>query len=198
MSLEYPDFIDPQKAAEGHRIFSGTIALNRMERLKAFLASDEGEVVFTARFDKDSLVGVQIQVEVDAALWLVCQRSLEPYQEMVKRVSLLGVIDDISQEGLLPEGYEATLAEHGRISFLAMVEDELLLALPQVPRSPDISADLMSFDTESGEYGLKDDLPPQVVGQEPRQNPFAGLADQLKEFASNKRPMGSLKGTGKK
>jgi uncharacterized protein len=194
MSLEYPDFIDPQKAAEGHRIFSGTIALSRMERLKAFLASDEGEVSFTAQFDKDSLVGVKIQIEVDAALWLVCQRSLEPYQEVVKRASVLGVVDDIGKEGLLPEGYEATLSEHGRISFLVMVEDELLLALPQVPRSPDLSADLPALGTESGEHGLKDGMTGQVPGQQLRQHPFAGLADQLKEFASSNSP----KGAGKK
>lgn len=189
MSLEYPDFIDPQKAAEGHRTFSGTIALGRMERLKEFLASEEGEVGFTVQFDKDSLVGVKIQVEVNAALWLVCQRSLEPYQEMVKRTSLLGVIDDISQEGLLPEGYEATLAEHGKISFLTMVEDELLLALPQVPRNPDFSGDLPALDVEPDEYGLAKEPP----GHEPRQHPFAGLAKQLKEFSSSKSPTGAGK-----
>ncbi|MDZ4730505.1 MAG: YceD family protein [Xanthomonadales bacterium] len=193
MSLEYPDFIDPQKAAEGHRTFSGTIALHRMERLKPFLASADGQATFTAQFDKDSLIGVKIQIEVDAALWLICQRSLEPYQEVVKRVSLLGVIDDISQEGVLPEGYEAILTEHGRISFLAMVEDELLLALPQVPRSPNLSADLSALETESGEYGLADELAGPKMGQEPRQHPFAGLADQLKEFASNKSPTGAGK-----
>ncbi len=194
MSLEYPDFIDPQKAAEGHRVFSGTIPIHRMDRLKTFLASDEGEVSFTAQFDKDPLVGVKIQIEVDAALWLVCQRSLEPYQELFNRTSLLGVINDSSQEGLLPEGYEGTLAVHGKVSFLELVEDELLLALPQVPRNPD----LPELDAESNEYGWEDGLSEkkagQNVGQQPRQHPFAGLADQLKEFSGTKHKSG----TGKK
>ncbi len=187
MSLEYPDFIDPQKAAEGHRTFSGTIALNRMQRLKDFLTTDVGDARFTATFEKDSLVGVRIQVQVNAVLWLLCQRSLEPYQETVNRTSQLGVIEDISLEGLLPEGYEAILAEHGRISFLMMVEDELLLALPQVPRNPD----LPPMDTEPGE------TEPVVLssGQQPRQQPFAGLADQLKALASNSK---KTSGTGKK
>jgi len=187
MSLEYPDFIDPQKAAEGHRTFSGTIALSRMDRLKDFLAKDVGEARFSATFEKDSLVGVRVEVEVNAVLWLLCQRSLEPYQEIVSRSSQLGVIEDISLEGLLPEGYEAILAEHGRISFLVMVEDELLLALPQVPRNPE----LPPLDAEPGDAEPVGMSP----GQQPRQQPFAGLADQLKAFASNSK---NTTGTGKK
>jgi uncharacterized protein len=189
MSLEYPDFIDPQKAAEGHRNFSGTIALSRMERLKPFLANDNGLVSFSTQFDRDALVGVSIKVEVDTALWLLCQRSLEPYQEVIRRTSLLGVIDDISKESLLPEGYEAILAEHGKVSFLTMIEDELILALPQVPRNPD----LPELEAESGKDPLADTVSvvesEQQLSQQPRQQPFAGLADQLKAFTgSGKKP----------
>lgn len=198
MSLEYPDFIDPQKAAEGHRTFSGTIALGRMQRLKDFLAKDAGEARFTATFEKDSLVGVRVQVDVAAVLWLLCQRSLEPYREIVNRSSQLGVIEDISTEALLPEGYEAILAEHGRISFLVMVEDELLLALPQVPRNPHlapIDADLNeteSFGMSSGRQSRQQ--PGQQPGIQPGQKPFAGLADQLKEFANtSKNGAGTVK-----
>lgn len=191
MSLEYPDVIDPQKAAEGHRTFSGTIALNRMERLKGFLAQDSGEARFTATFDKDSLVGVNIQLEVEAAPWLLCQRSLEPYQEVIHRSSQLGVIEDIADESLLPEGYEATLAEHGKVAFLVMVEDELLLALPQVPRNPD----LPETGAEPDELGVVSAALAQPAKQQTRQQPFAGLAEQLKEFASKG---GNRSVTGKK
>jgi len=184
MSLEYPDSIDPQKAADGHRTFSGTIALSRMDRLKEFLVDDIGEVRFTAVFDKDPLVGVKVQVDVDAVLWLLCQRSLEPYQEVVKRSSLLGVVEDISQEALLPEGYEAILAEHGKISFLVMVEDELLLALPQVPRNPELPELDLTYEESA--------VPVELSDSQPRQQPFARLADQLKEFArSSKKPTGT-------
>lgn len=191
MSLEYPDFIDPQKAAEGHRSFSGTIALGRMDRLKPFLANDDGLVSFSAQFDRDALVGVSVRVEVDTALWLVCQRSLEPYQEVIRRTSLLGVIDDISKESLLPEGYEAILAEHGKVSFLTMIEDELILALPQVPRNPD----LPELEAEPDKYSLADSASVEEPGhqrsQQPRQQPFAGLAEQLKAFAGSGNKSGT-------
>jgi uncharacterized protein len=203
MSLEYPDLIDPQKAAEGHRTFSGTIALSRMERLKAFLAKDIGEARFTASFDKDSLVGVSVQIEVDAVLWLQCQRSLEPYQEVIHRSSLLAVIEDITDEGLLPEAYEATLAEHGKVAFLVMVEDELLLGLPQVPRNPELPELAVELDEKGVVTATPELQTGKLSGQQAaqqavqplRQQPFAGLADQLKEFSSKGKKQS---GTGKK
>src|SRR5688572_23246670 len=138
MSVEYPDFIDPQKAAEGHRSFSGTIALSRMDRLKPFLDRDDGLVRFRAQFDLDALVGVSVKVEVVPALWLLSQRSVEPYQELIQRTSLLRMIDDVSNQSLLPEGNEAILAQHGKVAIHTMREDDLILALPQIRRNLDL------------------------------------------------------------
>ncbi|HKX56013.1 MAG TPA: hypothetical protein VJN01_07930, partial [Xanthomonadales bacterium] len=80
---------------------------------------------------------------------------------------------------------EAILAEHGKVSFLTMIEDELILALPQVPRNPD----LPELEAESDKYSLADSAsveePGQQRSQQPRQQPFAGLAEQLKAFASS-------------
>jgi uncharacterized protein len=102
---------------------------------------------------------------------------------VIDRTSLLGVIEDVADESLLPDGYEAILAEHGKVTFLAMVEDELLLALPQVPRRPD----LPEPGIEPDENGLMSSSAKLAADQEVRQQPFAGLADQLKEFSSKGR-----------
>jgi uncharacterized protein len=40
----------------------------------------------------------------------------------------------------LPEHYDTTLAVDGRVVFADLVEDELLLALPQVPRKPGLDS----------------------------------------------------------
>ena len=50
MSRDFPDFIDPWKAAEGHRVFHGTMPLKKMRRLSLLLASAEGEAGFEACF----------------------------------------------------------------------------------------------------------------------------------------------------
>ncbi len=136
MSREYPDWISPNRAAEGKRVFSGTIPLTRMKRLAALLVDAQGEASFTAAFRTDLEQRIIIDLQVEAALPLVCQASLEVYDEQVNRSSELAVIDDDSEQFELPENYEPVVTENGRLAIASLVEDELLLGLPQIPRKP--------------------------------------------------------------
>lgn len=179
MSREYPDWFDPRKAAEGRRTFTGSVPLVRMERLRPLLANCDGDAHFTARFEFDAQGRVTILIEVEASLPLICQRSLEPYLEPVHRRSLLGVIENLAEESLLPENYEPVLVELGRLAMLDLVEDELLLGLPQVPRNPD--CDAIGFPA-------RDDVSPELATSEtPVRQPFAGLAEQLKKHVQGEK-----------
>jgi uncharacterized protein len=172
MSREYPDWLDPWKAADGRRTFSGTMPLSRMPRLQPLLADSKGEARFSAGFAFDGQGMVTISMEVEAQLPLICQRSLELYQQVVERCSLLGVIEDMDEESSLPGNYEPVVVEHRRLALSDLVEDELILALPQVPRKPDIDGDnsLTGFGETSEDLARKENF----------RQPFAGLADQLK------------------
>jgi uncharacterized protein len=177
MSREYPDWISPGRAAEGKRIFSGTIPLARMKRLAALLVETQGEASFTASFRTDMDKRVIIDLQVEAALPLVCQASLEVYDEQVKRRSDLAVIDHDSEQAELPENYEPVLTENGRLAMASLVEDELLLGLPQVPRKPGLekveySTGGKTFKSEDSQKGA-------------RKNPFAALQDMLKQDKQN-------------
>jgi len=187
MSREFPDFVDPWKAADGRRTFQGTMPINRMKRLESMLAPDpggpndelpaRGEAGFTARFSYDRQGLITIRLDVEAELLLVCQRSLEPYREKVRRHSWLVVIEDIAEQDLIPEQYDPVLVEHRRMALLDIVEDELLMAIPQVPRSPE--SKLMDVSTDG-----KTAIP---SGEEKTQTykPFAGLAGLMKENAED-------------
>ena len=167
MSREYPDWISPGRAAEGKRVFSGTIPFSRMKRLSRELVDAKGEASFTASFSIDLENNVIIDLRVQAALPLVCQASLEVYDEMVNRRSKLAVIDNESQQDDLPDIYEPVMTENGRLAIASLGEDELLLALPQVPRKP----------------GLKPPDPQekgQSSGSQKTYKPFAGLEELLK------------------
>lgn len=173
MSREYPDWVDPRKAAEGRRTYGGSMPMGRMKRLLPLLDQPVGEARFTARFGFDDELRVVIRIEVQAELPLICQRSLGRYIETVRRNSLLGVMDELAEEELLPGHYEPVLAEHGRLALANLVEDELLLGLPQVPRNPE---------TEPVELSLAEP-PSAAVTESPAagRKPFAGLAEQLKK-----------------
>lgn len=170
MSREYPDWVNPWKAAEGNRRFAGTIPLRNMSRLKPLLADDQGEARFEAQFTRDALGWATIQLDVRAELPLVCQASLERYDEPVSRSSLLAVAKDPEQQDELPEHYEATLAEDGRLVFLDLVQDELILAVPQVPRKPGLEEVRFSTDPDGVQAGE----------DEEQKRPFAALGDLLK------------------
>ena len=148
MSREFPDFLDPWKAADGQRRFQGTMPIKRMKRLLPMLApmgeeqdgklSDPGEASFSARFSYDEQDLLTIHLAVEAGLMLMCQRSLVPYCEKLERRSILAVIEDTSEQDELPEIYDPVLVEHRRMALLDIVEEELILAVPQVPKNPDI------------------------------------------------------------
>lgn len=177
MSREYPDWISPGRAAEGKRVFSGTIPVVRMKRLAGLLVNAQGEASFEAAFSTDIDKRVIIDLRVEAALPLVCQASLEVYDEQVKRHSVLAVIDDESGQSELPEDYEPVQTENGRLAIAGLVEDELLLGLPQIPRKPGLVKVEYSTGGEAPES-----VPPQ---EEVRENPFAALQEMLKRDEQN-------------
>lgn len=131
------------------------------------------DVRFQADFahDAQGIVTIRLRVEVD--LPLLCQRSLLPYAEPVRRDTLLAVVESLAEQELLPEDYEPVLVEDGRLALLDLVEDELLLAVPQVPRNPAIGA--IEVSTEADEGGKR----PGGEGQSDSKGPFEGLADLL-------------------
>jgi uncharacterized protein len=183
MSREFPDFVDPWKAADGRRTFHGTMPMKRMLRLEPLLApGDDGQneavlarddAGFTARFSYDRQGLVTIRLDVEAELPLICQRSLEPYREKVKRRSWLAVIEDVAEQELIPDTYDPVMVENRRLALLDIVEEELLLAVPQVPRSPESEEINISTDRKAG--------PSPGAEKVKSHKPFAGLAGLMKE-----------------
>jgi uncharacterized protein len=169
MSREFPDWVNPLKAAEGNRIYRGTIALSNMTRLVPMLTRDSGEVAFEAAFFRDRLGFAVLNLKVSAQLTLTCQASLETYLESVERDSMLAVIVDLKEQDELPGHYEAVLIESGRLEFLSLVQDELILAVPQVPRKPGLEEVQYSTDP-------KEDF--EHLSEEPNK-PFAALGALL-------------------
>lgn len=186
MSREFPDWVDPWKAADGRRVFQGTMPLKWMKRLSPLLAeSDPGggshaereDARFSATFGYDRQGTVTVHLDVQAALPLVCQRSLETYFEKVSRHSVLAVVESIEEQDLVPEHYEPVLAEHGRLALLDLVEDELLLAVPQVPRNPELQA--VRHSTDAGALSVNEGDDDRGDEAERTHRPFEDLAELL-------------------
>lgn len=170
MSREFPDWVNPWKAAEGNRIYRGTIALAKMNRLAPLLAGTEGEVEFSATFSLDGMGWTTVDLEVRANLPLVCQASLERFLLPVERKTTLAVIGDLRDQDRVPGHYEATWTETGQLVFLEIVQDELILGIPQVPRKPGTGE--IQYSTDPDEE--------QELRSEERNRPFAALGDLIR------------------
>ena len=168
-----PEVLDAWRMVAARRGFEGTLPLSQMSRLRDLLCEDgakqtTGEVRFALEFDRDGLQVPYVELRIDAALPLECQRSLQRYLEPVHVVQRLGLIRDEADEAGLPEDYEPLLlSEDGLLRPAELIEDELILAVPVVPLMP-------------GTEEMERDWPVQEEEQQ-QANPFSALAGLKKK-----------------
>ena len=167
----FPSRIDPwQLATEGGRL-EGALALAALPRLATELHRTEGvaDVALVAGIDPR---GVRfIKGTVRTGIELVCQRCLGSLQLVLDTTVSLGLVHSEAEADRLPEDYEPLLVPEGVISVAELVEDELLLALPPIPRHAD------ERDCEANGYRA-----PDRVEQD---QPFAALASLLRDSSTS-------------
>lgn len=123
--------------AKRESVLSGSIELPRLERLVGVLESRTGSVDARLRFRQsggDWTICSIIDVEYDTTVQLSCQRCLGPVDYRVEGGAHLAVLEDASLAQHLAEGFEPLVLEDERLVPLTLIEDEVLLALPLVPR----------------------------------------------------------------
>jgi uncharacterized protein len=132
-----PEVLDAWRMVAARRSFEGSLPLASLPRLRDALCEPEGQVGYRIGFDRDSLGIPYAELHIATELPLQCQRSMQRFLLPVTVVQRLGLVRDESVEAALPEGYEPLLVpEGGALRPAELVEDELILALPVVPRAP--------------------------------------------------------------
>ena len=169
MSANVPETLDAWRMVVARRRFDGQVSLAELTRLQGLVADTDGECSYSLEFGRDEVLRVSyVELTIDTALPLTCQRSMQRFLLPVKVTQRLGLIRDEDEESSLPEEYEALLVpEDGQLRPLDLVEDELVLAVPVVPLSPD------------GEAVDKDWAPSEEETK--KANPFAALAALKKQ-----------------
>ena len=75
-----------------------------------------------------------VELAYSADVQLACQRCLEPVRQRVVGEVSLAVLDSAPDGSQLPEGCEPVELEDGRLSPVHVIEDELIVSLPLVPK----------------------------------------------------------------
>lgn len=140
--------VDPFRFAAEGRQREGRLALAKLSRLADLLVASEGELRwklggFTVRPAESpasaapgKAVEPRLRLEVDGRLELCCQRCLEKLQWPLAIRSVLHPVpagQAIADEELDDDEVDAIEVD-GELDVLALVEDEVLLALPIAPR----------------------------------------------------------------
>lgn len=130
---QLPKKIALDKAVHGQRHYQGSIKTQQMSRLTDMLVDDRGEVEFSLQFDRAAKLLGKAQVKVKAELALMCTISAKKFMFPVDIDSTIGFIDDLAYEDLLGDDMEGSWVEEGLINPLEIIEDELILAVPDAP-----------------------------------------------------------------
>ena len=113
---------------------SGELGLDKLPRLVSLLHSDAGSVRASLRFRQRGDGWLAVELEYQASVQLVCQRCLEPFRhDMAERVDVV-LVDAGSVPAMVPVGYEPFELDEGRLLPTQLIEDELIISLPLVPK----------------------------------------------------------------
>jgi uncharacterized protein len=136
--MSAPASIDTLRFARAGECLSADVPVAALERLSGGLASSDGMVRYR-------LCGVQrngrpcLELVVEARVQMICQRCLEPFSVDVASRSVMPVARDEAQLELWEREdplLDALVAD-AQSDVQTLVEDELLLSLPAVPRHPE-------------------------------------------------------------
>ncbi len=170
-----PDIIDTSSLSKSGagtpkavgREYHGELAVNGMQRLTAALADSDTPALQVRLYIGRDVGGVNyLQGEVQGALHLICQRCLGQMNFPVQKSFRLALVHSEDEVDKLGESYDPLLLLEDRLVVSDVIEDELLLVIPDFPQH-----------AEGETCTLPDYHKAQAtVVMEEKPNPFAALA----------------------
>jgi uncharacterized protein len=136
MSEGWSKLLDIGPLADARADIDFSIPLKEFPRVVPLLAAPDGEARGRVDFSREGRIAVA-KVSVNAQVTLLCQRCLAPLKWPVDSTGRAALVATHAEAARVPETLETVLAPEYRISLRDLVEEELLLALPLVPRHQD-------------------------------------------------------------
>lgn len=191
-----PRKLDMAAFIESGEALAGALAVTELERLAAGLAKDIDlaglpSIIWSAQGSTEpQRTGpphLWLKLTARAELAWECQRCLHAVTDMVEfEQAIRFVSDEASAAEMDADSDDDVLALDRQFDLIELIEDELIMAQPIVPRHAQCPTDvaaLMNDDTAVDETGAAEPpADPQTTTASGRPNPFAVLA------ALKKRP----------
>jgi uncharacterized protein len=172
--VKLPVEIDPFKTAKRKLDYEGFLEIKRLPRFSDATLKVNSDVDVWLRFGTDPQGLVVVQGKALAEVELECQRCSETFSYAIDVEFTYSPVCDESQVEELPEDYEPLqLNEDNYFLVAELIEDELLLALPIIPKHPIEDCKVQLNEQVFGEI--------DVVEEESKPNPFAVLQSLKKK-----------------
>ena len=134
-NLKLPITIDPFKSAQRRLVCKGVFDMSGMNRLLAVCENNSGQVKVDVNFDVDERGLVVISGTGSASVSLTCQRCTEAFEQALEVTFTFSPVKNPDAAAELPSYYDAIeLDENGEVNLRELVEDELMLEIPLIPR----------------------------------------------------------------
>ena len=129
--------VKASQAAARHEAFTGRVPLAKLPRLAASLAEPAGELHVELQATRDDEGQDWLHGEIRGRLPLTCQRGLHPFEWDCDVALSLALVGSESEEERLLKDTESYRVQDDELPLRDLVEDEVLLALPMMPRCDD-------------------------------------------------------------
>ena len=151
-----------------------SIPLSELPRVAHELATGDGEAKGRVRFSRQQGRAVA-DLEVSTQAEVICQRCMQPMHWPVNVNSRVALVSDYDAADRVPEGLEVFLVEADSVSVRDLVDEEIMLALPNVPRHAEGSECARRLVQLPGQPDE-----PEAAADAQVQKPFAQLGELLK------------------
>jgi uncharacterized protein len=152
---QLPEFIDPLHLADKRGELHGQIPLRLFGRLTELLTVNDGAAAVNLIFGREGRLA-KIEGRIQAKLKLKCQNCLNAIDWEIDSPVQLGIVNSIDQANRLPDDYEPLMVGEGKMLLSEIIEEELLLAIPDYPKhdfnclvTPDNQTDTLVTDEQS-------------------------------------------------
>ena len=167
MSTRLPVEVNPYRLVEQERMFEGVSDIADLNRIADLLADKDGTLSVNLKFYRNESALPALKGQITGNLSLICQRCLDKMSLPIESTIDLVFVSSDEKAQSLQEGYETYLVEESRILLNDLLEDEVLLSIPQ-----------LVMHEECEPYKPLIEATPETISQtvlEEKENPFAVL-----------------------
>ena len=147
---QLPQQVTVRKLVESGAKLSGLVADMRLPRVTEAVQQISAKVEADLKFGLDESNKMIIEVEIQGAGDLACQRCLEPVTLPLKIATTLTVVAHDEEARSCIRSHEPIILDEGMLNIDHMLEEEILLSLPAVALHPKVPANDISLAEHEG------------------------------------------------